>query len=162
MTVEVNAIAIKPNDGFDGMELTPDSLGAILARYSRSNKGIKALYEKFKDSDPETVMSYADYGHGSILDLTGQIAVTIDKCSMYFAMTLFNLAKLGSGQECSTRYISYRREEMCLDDIPEYMRQEFTLVMNECMEMYSVLSITMQTIRLVSGFLCALKQEWRL
>jgi hypothetical protein len=25
---------------------------------------------------------------------------------------------------------------MCLDDIPEYMRQEFTLVMNECMEMY--------------------------
>ena len=134
--VKINAIAIKPPEGFEGMALAPDQLAAILARYSRSSKGVDYLYDKFKDTSPEGIMAFSDYGHASILDLTGQMVVTIDRCSMFFAMELFNLAKLGSGQESSTRYINFSKAKFILSDIPDYLENEFIDLINECVKMY--------------------------
>lgn len=90
-------------------ELPPDQMAAAAARFSRNNQGLDAILQKVQhvpmEKRADAILRMADYGHKSILDLL-EIPITLEGISMYAAARLFQFAKLGAGQESSTRYIN--------------------------------------------------------
>jgi len=99
-------IPVKPPGNATAPGMEPEKLAAILARYSRSNDGIGFLLEKFKDSSPDAIFQFVDYGHASIAGLTGGVAIALDEVSMLLAAKFFEFAQMADGQESSTRYIT--------------------------------------------------------
>ena len=89
--------------------VSPEMAASVSGRYSRSNEGLQAILSKIdwenQDKSVDKILSYVDYGHSSLMGLTGSIALFIDGISMYAAYELFRLSPLGAGQESSTRYI---------------------------------------------------------
>jgi len=113
----VTAISLTaPKAAKDNPVVTPELLASVLAKYSRSNKGIKSLLASIDPTDPDAavdrILKFVDYGHASIGGLTGGIAVAIDDVSMYLAYRLFEFSAMADGQESSTRYISLTSESL--------------------------------------------------
>jgi len=108
--MKATAIAIRPpTAASECPAVTPELLASVLARYSRSNKGLDAILASVDQSNPDAsvdaIFRFVDYGHASITGMTGGIAVAIDGISMFLAYKLFDIAQLCDGQESSTRYI---------------------------------------------------------
>ncbi len=115
--MKVTALALTPPPGAeDCPRVTPELLASCLARYSRSNRGIESVLAAIDWSDPDRsvdgIFRFLDYGHASIGGLTGGLALTIDGCSMFLALKLFEIAQLADGQESSTRYIRLEPEHL--------------------------------------------------
>src|SRR5882672_6782664 len=87
---------VPPPTAADLPKVTPELLASVLARYSRSNKGIAAILEKVDLANPDA----------SIGGLTGGLAIALDDVSMWLAYKVFELATMADGQESSTRYIT--------------------------------------------------------
>ncbi|MBP7708722.1 hypothetical protein KA107_03475 [Candidatus Pacearchaeota archaeon] len=110
----MNVRVFQPNFNARGIEksFSPETLAAILARYSRKGEGIEEILkilektpvEKFE----ETVWSFLDYGHASIGGLTGGVPVGVDKVSMLLPYLTFFLQPKQDGQETSTRYVEFK------------------------------------------------------
>src|SRR3954471_14239830 len=101
---------VPPPTAADLPKVTPELLASVLARYSRSNKGLAAILEKVDLANPDAsidrILNFVDYGHASIGGLTGGIAVALDDVSMWLAYKIFEIATMADGQESSTRYIT--------------------------------------------------------
>ncbi len=101
---------VPPPTAADLPKVTPELLASVLARYSRSNKGIAAILEKVDLANPDAsidrILNFVDYGHASIGGLTGGLAVALDDVSMWLAWKMFEIATMADGQESSTRYIT--------------------------------------------------------
>jgi len=101
---------VPPPTAADLPKVTPELLASVLARYSRSNKGIAAILEKVDLANPDAsidrILNFVDYGHASIGGLTGGLAIALDDVSMWLAYKVFELATMADGQESSTRYIT--------------------------------------------------------
>jgi hypothetical protein len=101
---------VPPPTAADCPKVTPELLASVLARYSRSNKGIAAILEKVDLANPDAsidrILNFVDYGHASIGGLTGGLAVALDDVSMWLAYKIFDIATMADGQESSTRYIT--------------------------------------------------------
>jgi hypothetical protein len=101
---------VPPPSASDLPKVTPELLASVLARYSRSNKGIAAILEKVDLANPDAsidrILNFVDYGHASIGGLTGGLAVALDDVSMWLAYKIFEIATMADGQESSTRYIT--------------------------------------------------------
>jgi thymidylate synthase ThyX len=127
----------------------PRKKAALLARYSRDGRGYPAILEQYKDTPPDGILKFIDYGHTSIGALTGGITFCLDGISLLLAAKIFEIATFGDGQECSTRYIKMTEEsllppeELGLDAVP----QQFKEVQREAMalyhEVYDYLSYTL-------------------
>lgn len=109
--MKVTGLAIvPPPSAADLPKVTPELLASVLARYSRSNRGLAAILEKVDVGDPEAsidrILNFVDYGHASIGGLTGGLAVALDDISMWLAYKIFEIAQMADGQESSTRYIA--------------------------------------------------------
>jgi thymidylate synthase ThyX len=107
--MKIQIVNFKPFlNNADAPGLTPPEMGAAFARYSRNNDGLEAILDLVKDIPEDKrvgkIMSFADYGHRSILDLV-EVPIILEGISMYAAARIFQFAKLGAGQESSTRYI---------------------------------------------------------
>jgi hypothetical protein len=101
---------VPPPSAADLPKVTPELLASVLARYSRSNKGLVAILEKVDLANPDAsidrILNFVDYGHASIGGLTGGLAVALDDVSMWLAYKIFEIATMADGQESSTRYIT--------------------------------------------------------
>jgi thymidylate synthase ThyX len=101
---------VPPPTAADLPKVTPELLASVLARYSRSNKGIAAILEKVDLANPDAsidrILNFVDYGHASIGGLTGGLAIALDDVSMWLAYKIFEIATMADGQESSTRYIT--------------------------------------------------------
>ncbi|MES2692777.1 MAG: FAD-dependent thymidylate synthase [Verrucomicrobiota bacterium] len=101
---------VPPPTAADLPKVTPELLASVLARYSRSNKGVAAILEKVDLANPDAsidrILNFVDYGHASIGGLTGGLAVALDDVSMWLAYKVFEIATMADGQESSTRYIT--------------------------------------------------------
>jgi hypothetical protein len=101
---------VPPPTAADLPKVTPELLASVLARYSRSNKGLAAILEKVDLANPDAsidkILNFVDYGHASIGGLTGGLAIALDDVSMWLAYKIFEIATMADGQESSTRYIS--------------------------------------------------------
>ncbi|MDP7197327.1 MAG: hypothetical protein QF864_14205, partial [SAR202 cluster bacterium] len=68
------------------IEMGPEMVAAIFARYSRQGEGLNAILTQLentpKDKFEESVWKFLDYGHASIGGLTGSIPTGIDNVSM--------------------------------------------------------------------------------
>jgi thymidylate synthase ThyX len=109
--MNVTGLAIVPPPGAEqNPKVTPELLASVLARYSRSNEGLAAIFAKVDLADPDAsidrILKFVDYGHASIGGLTGGIAVAVDDVSMWLAYKMFEIAQMADGQESSTRYIT--------------------------------------------------------
>jgi thymidylate synthase ThyX len=119
--MKATAIAIRPPAAAaESPAVTPELLASVLARYSRSNKGLDAILASVDKSNPDAsvdaIFRFVDYGHASITGMTGGIAVAIDGLSMFLAYKLFDIAQLCDGQESSTRYIKLDRSSIPAPD----------------------------------------------
>jgi hypothetical protein len=101
---------VPPPTAADLPRVTPELLASVLARYSRSNKGLAAILEKVDLANPDAsidrILNFVDYGHASIGGLTGGLAIALDDVSMWLAYKVFEIAQMADGQESSTRYIT--------------------------------------------------------
>src|SRR5476651_1091506 len=101
---------VPPPTAADLPKVTPELLASVLARYSRSNKGLAAILEKVDLANPDAsidrILNFVDYGHASIGGLTGGLAIALDDVSMWLAWKIFEIATMADGQESSTRYIT--------------------------------------------------------
>src|SRR5579883_2734604 len=109
--MKVTGLAIvPPPSASDLPQVTPELLASVLARYSRSNEGLRAILEKVDIANPDAsidrILKFVDYGHASIGGLTGGLAVAVDDVSMWLAYKIFEVAQMADGQESSTRYIA--------------------------------------------------------
>lgn len=106
MTVNYLPLSAPSNTKYPGV--TPELLGAIAARYSRSNEGLDAILEKVDFNNPEksinTIFKYIDYGHQSIADNV-PVSLFMDDISVFLAYWLWSECNVVAGQESSTRYI---------------------------------------------------------
>src|ERR1051326_1792265 len=77
---------VPPPTAADLPKVTPELLASVLARYSRSNKGIAAILEKVDLANPDAsidrILNFVDYGHASIGGLTGGLAIGLEDGSM--------------------------------------------------------------------------------
>src|ERR1044072_8869544 len=87
---------VPPPTAADCPKVTPELLASVLARYSRSNKGLAAILEKVDRANPDA----------SIDGLPGGLAIALDDVSMWLAYKIFEIATMADGQESSTRYIT--------------------------------------------------------
>ncbi len=92
-------------------ELTPEQIGALLSRYSRTAfTGKKLFLKEFlpnKDRGREFFEAWLiDYGDDSIQEMAGGLPVSCEFVSMLAAKELEE-TRLGSFIEKSTRYVSY-------------------------------------------------------
>lgn len=124
--------------------LTPELLAAVLAKYSRSNKGIENIISSIDYSNPENsvdkIFKFIDYGHTSIGGLTGGIPIVIDGCSMFLAYKIFEIAQYCDGQESSTRYIKMDNSslpEPSEINIPPYLEKEWYNLMTDLLSFYN-------------------------
>jgi thymidylate synthase ThyX len=101
---------VPPPTAADLPKVTPELLASVLARYSRSNKGLAAILDKVDLANPDAsidrILNFVDYGHASIGGLTGGLAIALDDVSMWLAYKIFEIATMADGQESSTRYIT--------------------------------------------------------
>ena len=101
---------VPPPTAADLPRVTPELLASVLARYSRSNKGIAAILEKVDPANPDAsidrILNFVDYGHASIGGLTGGLAIALDDVSMWLAYKIFELATMGDGQESRPRSLA--------------------------------------------------------
>ena len=121
INMKATAIAIRPPVNAAGSPaVTPELLASVLARYSRSNKGLDAILASVDQSNPDAsvdaIFRFVDYGHASITGMTGGIAVAIDGLSMFLAYKIFDIAQLCDGQESSTRYIKLDKSSIPASD----------------------------------------------
>lgn len=124
-------------------EKNHEKLAALLARYSRSNDGINSLVEKHKDSSPDSIFKFVDYGHASIAGLTGGIPIALDGISMLLALRLFEITVLCDGQESSTRYITMDESNVCTADeigLCDDLSPLYDAVIKKGFELYNALS----------------------
>jgi hypothetical protein len=108
------------------VEMSPEMVAAIFARYSRQGEGLNAILTQLentpKDKFEESVWKFLDYGHASIGGLTGSIPTGIDNVSMLSPYLAFFLQPKQDGQETSTRYVEFKPEGLATPDsfgIPE-------------------------------------------
>lgn len=142
--ITVTGIAIQaPAAAHENPSATPELLAAVLARYSRSNDGLKKIFEKVDKTNPdksvEAIFRFLDYGHASIGGLTGGIAMAVDDVSMYLAYKLFYFSQMCDGQESSTRYIKMGPESLPTPEsvgIPSTFAKEWKSIMTEGFEHY--------------------------
>jgi hypothetical protein len=96
------------------IEMGPEMVAAIFARYSRQGEGLNAILTQLentpKDKFEESVWKFLDYGHASIGGLTGSIPTGIDNVSMLSPYLAFFLQPKQDGQETSTRYVEFKPE----------------------------------------------------
>ena len=121
INMKATAIAIRPPiAAASSPSVTPELLASVLARYSRSNKGLDAILGSVDKSNPDAsvdaIFRFVDYGHASITGMTGGIAVAIDGLSMFLAYKIFDIAQLCDGQESSTRYIKMDKSSIPAPD----------------------------------------------
>ncbi len=142
--MNVTGIAlVSPDAAKDNPTLTPELLASVLARYSRSNIGLKKILEKVDlnetDASIDRILKFVDYGHASIAGLTGGIAMALDDVSMWLAYKLFEIAQMGDGQESSTRYISMDESSLLEPDelgVPAGLAKEWKAIMVESFRAY--------------------------
>lgn len=120
------------------LDISPEMLAAILARYSRKGEGLEDILALLEKTPPEkfeeTIWSFLDYGHASIGGLTGSIPVGVDKVSMLAPYLTFFLQPKQDGQETSTRYVEFRPEGLAHPQefgIPLRFQQEWYQTMLE-------------------------------
>lgn len=112
--MKISSISIKhPSNKY---ELNPELLASVSGRYSRSNLGLDSIMKLIDNNNIEKsidkILSFVDFGHGSIYELTGGIPIVIDNISMLLAYTIFQYSQLASGMESSTRYIRMSKENV--------------------------------------------------
>jgi hypothetical protein len=142
--MRVTAIAIRPpTAASENSAVTPELLASVLARYSRSNKGLDAILASVDRSNPDAsvdaIFRFVDYGHASITGMTGGIAVAIDGLSMFLAYKIFDIAQLCDGQESSTRYIKMDKSNLPSPDevgIPQNCAKRWELFTAHAFELY--------------------------
>jgi thymidylate synthase ThyX len=142
--MNVTGIAlVSPDAAKDNPHLTPELLASVLARYSRSNIGLKKILEKVDlnaaDASIDRILKFVDYGHASIAGLTGGIAMAVDDVSMWLAYKLFEIAQMGDGQESSTRYISMDESSLLEPEevgVPIGLASEWKSIMLESFRAY--------------------------
>ncbi len=135
--MKVTGLAIvPPPSAADLPKMTPELLASVLARYSRSNKGIHKIIEKVDFANPDEsidrILKFVDYGHASIGSLTGGLAIAIDGVSMWLAWKMFDIAQMADGQESSTRYITMEATNLPSAEtlgIPAYLAARWQGVM---------------------------------
>lgn len=118
------------------LEMSPEMVAAIFARYSRQGEGLDAILDQLERTPPEkfeeSVWKFLDYGHASIGGLTGTIPVGMDKVSMLSPYLAFLLQPKQDGQETSTRYVEFNAEGLAGPEsfgIPERFHQKWHDVM---------------------------------
>ena len=142
--MKATAIAIRPPTAAnESPAVTPELLASVLARYSRSNKGLDVILDSVDKSNPDAsvdaIFRFVDYGHASIAGMTGGIAVAIDGLSMFLAYKLFEIAQLCDGQESSTRYIKLDKSSIPTPDevgIPPNCVKQWELFTSRAFELY--------------------------
>jgi thymidylate synthase ThyX len=142
--MKATAIALRaPITASGNPSVTPELLASVLARYSRSNKGLDAILSSIDRSNPDAsvdaIFRFVDYGHASITGMTGGIAVAIDGLSMFLAYKLFDIAQLCDGQESSTRYIKLDKSSIPAPDevgIPPNCAKRWESFTARAFEMY--------------------------
>src|SRR5436305_4026573 len=89
---------VPPPAAADLPKVTPELLASVLARYSRSNKGLANILEKVDLANPDAsidrILNFVDYGHASIGGLTGGLAIALDDVSMCPAYKTCELAQV--------------------------------------------------------------------
>ena len=145
MTVTALAL-IPPDSARDCPQVTPELLASTLARYSRSNEGLKGILAQIDWTDPDKsvdrIFKFVDYGHASIGGLTGAIAIALDGVSMFLAYQLFALSQFSDGQESSTRYIQVDVSGLAdpaAIGIPQHLKAEWLSVMSQAFNIYNEL-----------------------
>lgn len=91
---------------------TPEDMAMLQALYSRSPAGVMSHLEKLKSVGSGKFMSqyYVGYGHASIGDC-GSTTIFIEQVSMFVAKAIQD-TPLYSGQEASTRYLDFSKQEI--------------------------------------------------
>ena len=96
--------------------LHPELMAAVAARTSRTEEGIESILDKVAQMPDkkaiDSVYSFGDYGHASIRDLTGTIALSIEGISLWLAFYIFYNCPIQSGQEASSRYIKKDKDKV--------------------------------------------------
>jgi hypothetical protein len=120
------------------LQMTPEMVAAIFARYSRQGEGLDAILEQLENTPnekfEETVWKFLDFGHASIGGLTGTIPVAMDRVSMLSPYLSFFLQPKQDGQETSTRYVEFKPEGLAAPEsfgIPERFHSRWYDVMME-------------------------------
>ncbi|MCL2183845.1 MAG: FAD-dependent thymidylate synthase [Chitinispirillia bacterium] len=142
--MKITGIGICPPTGAaSNPKVTPELLASSLARYSRSNKGLDAIFASIDwtdtDKSVDSIFKFVDYGHASITGMTGGIAVAVDGLSMFLAYKIFEIAQLCDGQESSTRYIKMDKTSVpSAGDvgIPERCAAEWERLTERALEVY--------------------------
>ncbi|MCL2218348.1 MAG: FAD-dependent thymidylate synthase [Chitinispirillia bacterium] len=142
--MKITGIGICPPTGASSNpKVTPELLASSLARYSRSNKGLDAIFSSIDwndtDKSVDAIFRFVDYGHASITGMTGGIAIAIDGLSMFLAYKIFEIAQLCDGQESSTRYIKLDKTSIPgVDDvgIPESCAKDWERFTERAFEVY--------------------------
>lgn len=136
---------VPPPTAKDLPQVTPELLASVLARYSRSNKGLAAILEKVDLANPDAsidrILNFVDYGHASIGGLTGGLAIALDDVSMWLAYKIFEIATMADGQESSTRYISMDATNLPAPaelGIPEDLADRWRSVMAKAFAAYNI------------------------
>lgn len=140
----VKIIGIKYQNIEEKALLTPELLASVLARYSRSNKGIEELLSSVDISNPDksidNIFKFIDYGHASIAGLTSGIPIAIDGCSMFLAYKIFEYAQYCDGQESSTRYIKMDSKSIPNPNeigIPDNIKEDWLNLINFLLNTYN-------------------------
>jgi len=95
----------------DGGIITSEDKAMIQALHSRDPKGIFSHLEKLAEKGSGKMMEsfYVGYGHKSIGDC-GTMTIFIENVSMLAAKAIQD-SQLYNGQECSTRYIDFSKQD---------------------------------------------------
>jgi thymidylate synthase ThyX len=112
---------LKQKDGFvlvldNGAEIDAQAEAMLQALHSRSTGGIKHHLKVLKERGAENFMEqfYVGYGHKSIGDC-GSTTVFVEGISMLAAKAIQDW-RLYSGQEASTRYVDFSKQNFLNPD----------------------------------------------
>ncbi len=110
----------------------PEDMAMLQALYSRSPAGVKSHLEKLKASGSGSFMEryYVGYGHASIGDC-GTTTVFIEQVSMLAAKAIQD-HPLYSGQEASTRYLDFSKQEI----LDPYHHPQSSAVQSAWLDLY--------------------------
>lgn len=113
-TVEM-LMAIRDNQAIpksEGLGLTAEARAMIQSMYSRSPKSVREQLQKVVGMDAGAFMDkfYVSYGHKSIGDC-GFVTIYIEQVSMFVAKAIQD-TRLYSGQEASTRYLDFSKQQI--------------------------------------------------